>query len=184
MNGGRHVGTRYLCGFLLLVAVLAVVVSGCGGGEEGDGTTAGEEPATVTGTISTAAGIDDYARDMRDLAANADRVNSDYSNQADRKRAGEIETAALIDRAREGEREFQIMFDELEDVEPPEGLEDAHAQLTTAMGKWLEFYRLQISGLENNDAAQLDQAIELDNQAVAEANQAIETINSHTTVSE
>lgn len=169
----------------LLLTVLALAVAACGD-EKGELTeTQSDGDSThATGTSTSGTDMGGYASDMRDLAGNADRVNSDYRDQADRQRAGEIDTATLIERARDGERDFQIMVDELKQATPPAGLVTAHAQLTTAFGKWLEFYGLQISGLENNDAAQLSQAMELDIQAVTEANQAIEAINSQTAASQ
>lgn len=163
--------------FLILLLLTAGIAAGCGGGGEDLPGTRAATVATALEETSTVADMENYARDMRDLAGNADRVNSDYRDQVERQRAGEIDTATLIERARDGEQQFQIMIEELQGVEPPAGLEEAHAQLVSALGKWLEFYGLQISGLENNDSARLTQAVELDNQAVTEASKAIETIN-------
>ena len=144
---------------------------GCGGGEVPGAAT--DVVTTTTGPVDAGA----YASDVSDLTDHANQVNKDYSRQVERQQAGVIDTATLITGADDGAREFTVMVETLKGMEAPEGLEEAHQQLISAFGKWLEFYRLQVSGLRNDDMGQLAQARELDSQAVSEASQAINSIN-------
>ncbi|GBE58472.1 hypothetical protein BMS3Abin01_01414 [bacterium BMS3Abin01] len=156
---------------LLAVVLAAGLSAGCGGGDV---------PGAATDVMATTPASPDagaYASDVSDLADHADQVNRDYSRQVDRQQAGVIDTATLIADADDGVREFTVMVGTLEGMEPPQGLAEAHRQLISAFGKWLQFYRLQVSGLRNDDAGQLAQAHELDSQAVSEASQAINSIN-------
>jgi len=171
--------TRITLPLLLAVLLLAGLAAGAAAGCGSEG---GEHAAAVTDTptaTTPSVDVNAYASDIDDLANHADQVNRDYQQQAARHRAGTLDTAALVADADDGAGEFTAMLKALQEMEVPEGLKDAHQLLLSGFGKWLEFYRLQVSGLQRNDPAQLAQARELDNQAVSEVYEAIGDINQY-----
>jgi hypothetical protein len=157
----------------LLAMTACLPVAACGGGSD----VAVQTGVTATGTGTTEDTTEIYIGDVRDLAANANGVNTDYRKLLEKYGSGTVSKEEVTDFAAGAKGEFEFMGSRLQEMEPPAGLGPEHQQLISAFDKWRQFYQLQIDGLNNNDNALLESARDLDNQAATEVNDAIQAIN-------
>lgn len=159
---------------ILSALTLAVVLSGCGDDDSGKVETATAAAETSTGPT---AGEISYAKDISDLTAYGDDLNDKYNALLGEYENGNATKEDVIAKAEESGSEYQMLLDNLTLKSPPEVFQEAHQKIIAAFSKWLSYYQLQAAGVRDNDANLLQQARDLDNQAVTEANQAISEIN-------
>lgn len=166
----------------MLLASLLIVLSLAGCGDED---TPEAEPAATIGTAATAMEktgtsaqeIDNYVEQVRELVHIADQLNAGYRDLVDRYNSKDATPEEVIAEAKRNENSYGDMVAQLESIEVPDGLEDAHDRIVSGFDKWRQMYALDTRGVQEQDSALLDQARVLDSEATAEVNGAIGDIN-------
>ncbi|MHB0915361.1 MAG: hypothetical protein ACYC5A_01795 [Thermoleophilia bacterium] len=173
----RHRGNvhRSLAALLLVGMLLAAALAGCGGDDA-------PETGVTTATATEKTGpspreIEVYVEQVRELIHIGAQLNSGYGDLVDRYNSKSVAAAEVIAQAGRNETAYGDMISQLDSIDVPEGLEDAHDKVVSGFDKWQRRYALDARGLEENNSALLDQARALDIEAAAEVNEAIGEIN-------
>jgi hypothetical protein len=171
--------------FIIIVLGLLVtgilLLSGCGDDEAADSSTAStaaETTATVAADGGPSAGeINNYVEQVRELVHIGDQLNVSYRDSVDRYNSKEIPAEEVIVAAEQNVIAYGDMVSQLEGMQVPDGLDEAHEMVVAGFEKWELMYQLDARGLRDENTELLDQARALDNEAVAEVNAAIDEIN-------
>lgn len=163
--------------FLVLMAATGLL-GGCGGDDDtGAPATTAAATATDAGGGPSAAEVNAYVEQVRELVSSGDQLNADYDDLTARFNKQEATADEVISQARQNAIAYYDMVDQLESIAVPADLGEANDDIISGFDKWARMYELDAEAVRNQDSALLDEARALDNEAVSQVNDAIAEIN-------
>jgi hypothetical protein len=133
--------------FVLLFTLVALVVAGCGGGDDGDSGSGSGDQATTKAQ---------YTQQVRSAGAALQKSFADISDQT----AADTTSANVAKALDTGVTTLDQTVAKFKDITPPEGAEAAHQKFVQGFEELTDAFRDAADAARKNDTAALNKALQ------------------------
>jgi len=163
--------------FCLLIVVIAVGVFGITNHNQGTNsplTTGTSHYTNISSpsSTSTSNSTSDYNAKVRDISKNINIALSDSYTTIDKLTSGAIDTETAISHLQNDKETMDQSLSKMQALNPPQNMQHVHSLLVSALQDLDNALSLQISGLKNNDANDIQSSMDLINSAKSKMEQA------------
>lgn len=164
-----------VAGFCLIIIVMAVGIYGIT--NNNPGTTQSVAPDTLPHTTSSSNATSDYTTKVSSITKESNAILNDSYTVLDKLTTGEMDENTAISRLQNDKERMSESLSEIQSLNPPQNLQHFHSLLVSAFKDLNQSLSLEISGLKNSNANDIQSAADLTNSAVSKLNEAKKETN-------
>lgn len=166
-----------IAGFCILIVVIAVGVFGITNHNQSTNpplttTTSPYTNTTAPSTTSSSNSTSDYNTKVSSISKNANSALNDAYSVIDKLTSGAIGTDAAISLLQKDKTAIDQSLSQMQALNPPQNMQHIHSLLVSSLQDLDNALSLQISGLKNNNADDIQRSMDLINSAISKMNQA------------
>ena len=164
-----------VAGFCLIIIVMAVGIYGIT--NNNPSTTQSVAPDTLPHTTSPSNATSDYTTKVSSITKESNAILNDSYTVLDKLTTGEMDENTAISRLQNDKERMSGSLSEIQSLTPPQNLQHFHSLLVSAFQDLNQALSLEISGLKNSNANDIQSAADLTNSAVSKLNEAKKETN-------
>ena len=140
-------------------------------------TTQSVAPDTLPPTTSSSNATSDYTTKVSSITKESNAILNDSYTVLDKLTTGEMDENTAISRLQNDKERMSGSLSEIQSLTPPQNLQHFHSLLVSAFQDLNQALSLEISGLKNSNANDIQSAADLTNSAVSKLNEAKKETN-------
>ncbi len=169
-----------IAGFCLILIVMAVGIFGITNKNPGTTQSVATDTSQSTNGTSSANATSEYTTKVDSISKNANTVLNDSYTVIDKYANGAIDQDTAISRLKNDKNSLNNALAEIQSLTPPQNLERFHSLLISGFQDLNQALSLEISGLQNSNANDIQSAADLTDSAISKFKQAKQETNQTT----
>ena len=169
-----------IAGFCIIVVVMAVGIYGITNYNPSTTESVATDTAPQTNGTSSAKATSDYATKVNSISKNANNIINDSYTVLEKYANGAIDQNTAVARLQKDKTNLNNAISEIQSLTPPQNLQSFHNLLISGFQDLNQALTLEISGLQNNNANDLQSAGDLTDSAISKFKQAQQQTNQTT----
>jgi hypothetical protein len=170
-------GKIAIAGFFIIVIVMAVGIYGITNYNPSTTQSVATDTQPQTNGTSSAKATSDYTTKVDSISKNANVVLNDSYTVLEKYANGAIDQNTAISRLQKDKASLNSALTEIQSLNPPQNLQNFHNLLISGFQDLNQALSLEISGLQNNNANDIQNAADLTDSAISKFKQAKQETN-------
>lgn len=170
-------GKIAVAGLCVVILIMAVGIYGITSYNQGTTESVATDTQSPTNGTSSAKATSDYTAKVDSISKNANNALNDSYTVLNNYASGAIDQDTAVSRLQKDKASLNNAITEIQSLTPPQNMQNFHNLLTSGFQDLNQALSLEISGLQNSNANDLQSAADLTDSAISKFKQAKKETN-------